>query len=96
MSRAIATQSPPVDPATGLNGEGPRTSEDGRLVSEQTYWEEYYLESDVHYEWNNGRLEEKPVSDYATYLVYMWLVELLRQFLRAEPIARMIAPYHYP
>jgi hypothetical protein len=38
-------------------------SADGLRVSEETYWKEYYLESDVHYEWNDGRLEEKPVSD---------------------------------
>ncbi|AUB83842.1 hypothetical protein [Candidatus Thiodictyon syntrophicum] len=31
---------------------------DGLQVSEETYWNEYYLESDVHYEWNNGRLRE--------------------------------------
>ncbi|HYN79742.1 MAG TPA: Uma2 family endonuclease [Lamprocystis sp. (in: g-proteobacteria)] len=68
----------------------PRT-EDGRWVSEQTYWTDYYLESDIHYEWNNGRLEEKPVSDYETYLVYAWFSELMQHFLRARPIAKMVA-----
>jgi len=66
-------------------------SEDGRLVSEDDYWNYYYLESDIHYEWNNGRLEEKPVSDYQTYQVYAWFSELLRHFLRTRPIARMVA-----
>lgn len=66
-------------------------SHDGRMVSEDTYWREYYFESDIHYEWNNGRLEEKPVSDYATILVYQWLTALLRQFLKARPIAKLIA-----
>jgi hypothetical protein len=66
-------------------------SADGLWVSEETYWQDYYLEADIHYEWNDGRLEEKPVSDYETYLVYAWFVELLRHFLRARPIARMIA-----
>jgi hypothetical protein len=66
-------------------------SADGLWVSEETYWTEYYLESDFHYEWNNGRLEEKPVSDYGTYLVYAWFTELLQHFLRARPIARMVA-----
>ena len=61
-------------------------SADGLRVSEETYWQDYYLEADIHYEWNNGRLEEKPVSDYETYLVYAWFVELLRHFLRARPI----------
>ncbi len=63
--------------------------EDGRRVSEQDYWRDYYLESDIHYEWNDGRLEEKPVSDYETYLVYAWFTELLRHFLRTRPIASM-------
>jgi hypothetical protein len=66
-------------------------SHDGREVTEEEYWRDYYLESDVHYEWNNGRLEEKPVSDYGTFLVYAWFIELLRHFLRARPSARMVA-----
>jgi len=64
---------------------------DGLLVSEETYWREYYLESDIHYEWNNGRLEEKPVSDYGTFLVYAWFIRLLQYFLDTRPIARMVA-----
>ncbi len=66
-------------------------SADGLRVSEETYWQEYYLESDIHYEWNNGRLEEKPVSDYGTFLVYAWFVRLLQHFLDTRPIARMVA-----
>jgi hypothetical protein len=66
-------------------------SEDGRYVSEDEYWLNYYSELDIHYEWNDGRLEEKPVSDYATFLVYEWLAGLLRHFLKAHPIARLVA-----
>ena len=66
-------------------------SQDGLLVSEDDYWREYYLESDIHYEWNDGRLEEKPVSDYETYLVYQWFTDLLRRFLSVHPIASMVA-----
>ena len=92
---APAHQAPPraVARSPGFAPEAasePRSA-DGLLVSEETYWKEYYLESDIHYEWNNGRLEEKPVSDYGTYLVYGWFVELLRYFLRTRPIARMVA-----
>jgi hypothetical protein len=65
-------------------------SEDGRRVSERTYWEDYYFQSDIQYEWNDGRLEEKPVSDYATILVYQWLMALLRHFLKARPIATYV------
>jgi len=63
---------------------------DGLLVSEATYWTTYYLESDHHYEWNNGRLEEKPVSDYETFLVYAWFSELVRHFLRTHPCAQLV------
>ena len=65
--------------------------EDGRRISEDDYWQDYYLESDNHYEWNDGRLEEKPVSDYETYLVYAWFTELLRHFLHTRPIGSMVA-----
>lgn len=63
----------------------------GLRVSEAVYWRDYYLESDIHYEWNDGRLEEKPVSDYETYLVYAWFTDLLRRFLSVHPIASMVA-----
>ena len=66
-------------------------SRDGLRVSEEEYWRDYYLESDIHYEWNAGRLEEKPVSDYETYLVYEWFTSLLRCFLSINPIASMVA-----
>jgi Uma2 family endonuclease len=88
-SRAL----PPSSPAADAEPDRTLTpgSHDGRLVSEDTYWREYYFESDIHYEWNNGRLEEKPVSDYATILVYQWLTALLRHFLQARPMAKLIA-----
>jgi len=63
----------------------------GRRVSEEEYWRTYYLDADIHYEWNNGRLEEKPVSDYETFLVYEWFMHLLRLFLDTRPIAKMVA-----
>ena len=64
-------------------------SHDGRRVSEEEYWREYYLESDIHYEWNRGRLEEKPVSDYETITVYQWFMALLSHFLSVHPIAKL-------
>ncbi len=56
-------------------------------VPEEVYWETYYPQSDTIYEWNNGYLEEKPVSDYNTLLMYKWFVQLLDQFLFTHPIA---------
>ena len=60
---------------------------DGMPVSEADYWEFYYLGHEVTYEWNNGVLEEKGVSDYLTFRVYDWFIQLLTEFLHAHPIA---------
>ena len=87
--RTPAHQPPP--PGVERQPPGEPCCADGLRVSEETYWREYYLESDIHYEWNNGRLEEKPMSDYGTFLVYGWFVELLQHFLDTRPIARMVA-----
>jgi len=60
---------------------------DGRRVSEADYWAYYYEFADAHYEWNNGRLEEKPVSDNLTIWIYHWLSSLLE----ADQIAAALA-----
>ncbi|MEA3639341.1 MAG: Uma2 family endonuclease [Lamprobacter sp.] len=66
-------------------------SADGRLVSEEEYWQDWYHSADFSYEWNNGRLEEKPVSDFETFQVYLWFLELLRHYLRLQPIGKLVA-----
>jgi hypothetical protein len=63
---------------------------DGMPVSEADYWEFYYLGHEVTYEWNNGILEEKGVSDYLTFQVYDWFLRLLMEFLSAHPIANRV------
>jgi hypothetical protein len=62
-----------------------------QFVSEAEYWEKYYeySDSDVVYEWNNGYLEEKLVSDQLTYLTYKWFLKLLDYYLAAHPIAEL-------
>ena len=65
-------------------------SEDGLAVSEEEYWEKYYEYPDVQYEWNDGCLEVKPVSDYETYLSYQWMTELLGHYLRTRPVAKIV------
>ncbi len=67
-------------------------SEDGLKVSEEEYWEKYYGESDFVYEWNNGYLEEKPVSDYMGYLMYEWFNTVLKHFLTVNPVAKTVGP----
>ena len=71
----------PVDPV----------SHDGRMVSEAEYWRDWYDPGDISYEWNRGRLEERPVSDFETFQVYAWLVDLLRHYLRVQPIGKLVA-----
>jgi Uma2 family endonuclease len=79
-------------PASAASTASPEAgTADGRLVSEAEYWEDWYDAGDVSYEWNDGRLEEKPVSDFETFQVYLWYLELLRHYLRQQPIGEVVA-----
>jgi Uma2 family endonuclease len=69
--------------------EWPR-SEDGRAVSEEVYWAEYYNHLDFNYEWNNGILEEKPMADVQNATLYRWFLLLLEFYLRVQPIAQLV------
>ncbi|MCP4698246.1 MAG: Uma2 family endonuclease, partial [Gammaproteobacteria bacterium] len=60
-----------------------------RRVTEAEYWEKYYEHPDTVYEWHNGYLEEKPVSEHVTYLMYKWLLELLDYYLMTCPVAEL-------
>jgi len=59
-------------------------------VSEAEYWEKYYNAPDVTYEWNNGELEEKAVSDFITILMSDWFSELLGYFFKTHPIGNKV------
>jgi Uma2 family endonuclease len=50
-------------------------------VSEAEYWRCYADWPDVTYEWHDGRLEAKGVSDWATILVFQWFTGLIRYYL---------------
>ncbi len=65
-------------------------SKDGLYVSLETYWQKYYEYGDYCYEWNNGKLEEKGVSQYITTQLYNWFLELLLHFLRANEMAQIV------
>ncbi|MEZ4726165.1 MAG: Uma2 family endonuclease [Caldilineaceae bacterium] len=65
-------------------------SEDGRAVSEEEYWATYYEHPYFSYEWNNGILEEKPVSDFHNVMIYQWFVRLLEEYLAHHPVAVMV------
>ena len=65
-------------------------SEDGRYVTEEEYWEKYYEHSDFNYEWNNGILEEKPVSDFENYKMYRWFRAILEHYLDISKTAEIV------
>jgi len=67
-------------------------SPDGLRVSEKEYWENYYGyagSSDHSFEWNNWILEEKPMGDHLSYLIYDWSHSLLKQYLETYPVAKI-------
>ncbi len=65
-------------------------SEDGKYVSEELYWQEYYEHPDFSYEWNNGYLEEMPMTNRVEYSMYHWFVKIVDQYLEVHPIAQTI------
>jgi len=67
-----------------------RQSKHGMVVSEETYWEEYYEDDDFKYEWNNGRLEEKEMPTYLCDKLKQWIETLLFYYLNANPTAIQI------
>ena len=65
-------------------------SEAGKFVTEEAYWRDYYNHPYFNYEWNNGILEEVPVSDVKQYSSFDWFDDLVREFLQVNPIARKV------
>lgn len=59
----------------------------GLKVSEEEYWEKYY---DFAYEWNNGRLEEIPLTDLQNYTMFNWFQGILNRYLEVFPIAAVM------
>ena len=51
---------------------------EGMHVSEEVYWDQYY--TDTPYEWNNGILEVKPLSDYRSNLLQLFFKDLIREY----------------
>jgi len=79
----------PTDLATLQPPEAKKETQPAQFVSEAEYWEKYY-EADIVYEWNDGKLEEKPVSDWQTWLIYQWFLEMLFSYLRTHKIAQIV------
>lgn len=65
-------------------------SEEGKFVSKEQYWRDYYEHPDFSYEWNNGYLEVRPMSSQIEFAVYIWFVKILEEYLVIRPIATTI------
>ena len=80
-----AQASPPINPFA---------PDDGRYVTLEEYWarwyENPYPDIDVSYEWNNGRLEAKPLPNEPQLDLYNWFLDLLRRYISTYPIAKLI------
>ena len=91
MSESAGTyvQAEPVAPPVN-----PFAPDDGRYVTLEEYWarwyENPYPDIDVSYEWNNGRLEAKPLPNKPQLKLYNWFLDLLRRYLSTFPIAELI------
>ena len=72
----------------------PLAPDDGRLVTLEEYWaswyESPYPDIDVSYEWNNGRLEAKPLANKPQLDLGRWFLELLCRYLATHRIADLI------
>jgi hypothetical protein len=59
------------------------------FISETEYWKQYYDHPEKVYEWHNGYLQEKMMSEQITYLTYLWHLELVNFYLKTHPIAEL-------
>jgi Uma2 family endonuclease len=70
----------PVSDRIPISDDMDNSPYNGMIVSEKEYWAKYYEMSDVSLEWNNGRLEEKPMPDRESFELYSWLWRLLMEY----------------
>ena len=72
----------------------PFAPDDGRYVTKEEYWAKWYEnpypDIDVSYEWNNGRLEAKPLPNEPQLDLYNWFLQLLLRYLSTRNIAKLI------
>ena len=62
-------------------------SHEGKYVDEAIYWDDYYENDSFRYEWNNGYLEVKEMPTMESSQNVRWLISILEQFIRVNPIA---------
>jgi len=56
-------------------------------ISEAEYWNKYYSDPVHNYEWNNGFLEIKPMSERIKFVMYLWFQQILKDYLYVFPVA---------
>ena len=91
-SPASYLQAEPLEPpGQSIN---PFAPDDGRYVTLEEYWAKWYenpyTHIDVSYEWNNGRLEAKPLPNEPQLHLYNWFLQLLLRYLSTHNIAKLI------
>ena len=59
----------------------PDAPDEGRYVTKEVYWADYYTHQDASYEWNNGYLEAKPLSTPVQYRLFLWFLKLLHEYV---------------
>lgn len=64
--------------------------DEGRYVSLEEYWAEWY-EAEPNYEWNNGYLEAKPMSNAIQLRLFHWFLMLMRQYITVEQNAELMS-----
>jgi Uma2 family endonuclease len=73
-----------------ISAEEDRFSKDGLAVSEEEYWEIYYNDPEIIYEWKNGFLEVRPVSDVRGSRSYRWFCGILECYFQTNPAGTII------
>lgn len=64
---------------------------DGLAVSEEEYWEKYYNHPGEYvYEWSNGHLEVKPMSDVKGSKTCRWFCGILECYFQTYPVGTMV------
>lgn len=71
----------------GFHQKMERASEAGKVVSSEEFLLHYAEHPDFNYEWNNGILEEKPVSTIAQFKLYIWFMQILSCYLEINHFA---------
>jgi Uma2 family endonuclease len=60
------------------------------IVDEATFWADYYEDPDIRYEWNDGKLEEKPMAVISSILCTDWFISLIKEYLSANNYKHII------